>query len=137
MKTTDNFKKTIAAHLDGVAATDPLFAETLKKPNKNIDDCIIYILNEVKKSGCNGFTDDEVFGMAIHYYDEDNLDVGKAINMNVVVNHQVQLTPEEIAAAKEKAFEKAVTEQKEKMVKKPVKKVAAPEQSQDSLFGEL
>ncbi|MBP9481471.1 MAG: hypothetical protein KBF15_08460, partial [Parabacteroides sp.] len=38
------------------------------KPEKNIDDCVTYILNEVKKSGCNGFADDEIYSMAVHYY---------------------------------------------------------------------
>ena len=38
------------------------------KPTKNIDNCITYILNQVKKSGCCGFSDDEIFGMALHYY---------------------------------------------------------------------
>ncbi|MCW0484044.1 PcfK-like family protein [Gaoshiqia sediminis] len=90
MKSTDNFKKVIEAHLQHRASMDPLFAVTLKKENKNIDDCITYILNTVHKSGCNGFTDDEVFGMAAHYYDEDNIEVGKPINARVVVNHKVE-----------------------------------------------
>ena len=77
------------AHLEGLAAADPLFAETLKKPNKNIGDCTNYILNEVKKSGKQGFVDEEVFAMAVHYYDEDDIKPGKAINGTVVVNHSI------------------------------------------------
>jgi hypothetical protein len=30
-----------------------------------------------RKSSCNGFADDEIFRMAIHYYDEDTIEVGK------------------------------------------------------------
>lgn len=89
MKSTDNFKKVINDHLQGLAAKDKLFAETLKKPNKNIDDCINYILNEVQKSGCHGFADEEIFGMAVHYYDEDDLKPGKKVNAKVVVNHSI------------------------------------------------
>ncbi|HEY1025323.1 MAG TPA: PcfK-like family protein [Sphingobacteriaceae bacterium] len=89
MKSTEGFKNIINAHLQSVGESDPLFAETLKKPNKNIDDCITYILNSVQKSGCNGFADEEIFGMAVHYYDEDNIEVGKPINARVVVNHRV------------------------------------------------
>lgn len=90
MKSTDNFKKVIEAHLQHRASMDPLFAVSLQKENKNIDDCITYILNTVHNSGCNGFADDEIFGMAAHYYDEDKIEVGKPINSRVVVNHKVE-----------------------------------------------
>ena len=74
------------------------------KEGKNIDDCITYILNEVKKSGCNGFADDEIFSMALHYYDEDNIDVGNPVSCHVVVNHAVELTEEEKQEARNKAM---------------------------------
>lgn len=77
MKGTEQFKIVIQNHLNNLASSDQLFAETLKKTNKNIDDCITYIFNQVKASGCNGFADEEVFGMAVHYYDEDDIKVGK------------------------------------------------------------
>lgn len=89
MKATDSFTKTISDHLQQVAATDPLFAKSLEKPNKNIKECITYILNTVQKSGCNGFEDSEIFGMAIHYYDEDDIQPGKEVKAKVVVNHHV------------------------------------------------
>lgn len=91
MKTTDNFKKVIQNHLEQLAVNDSLFAETLKKKNKNIDDCITYILNQVKASGCSGFADDEIFEMAVHYYDEDDIKPGAKISSaNVVVNHSTK-----------------------------------------------
>ena len=43
MKATDPFKRTIQAYLEQYSTTDELFAESLKKPSKNIDDCITYI----------------------------------------------------------------------------------------------
>ena len=95
MKGTDHFKTAIQNHLNGLAAKDELFAETLKKPDKNIDDCITYILNQVKSSGCNGFADEEIFGMAVHYYDEDDINVGKPITGTVVVNHSTTKKPKE------------------------------------------
>ena len=75
-----------------------------KKENKNLDDCITFILNQVKASGCCGMTDDEVWSLAIHYYDEDNIDVGKPISCGVVVNHKVELTEEEKAQARKDAL---------------------------------
>lgn len=136
MKVSDNFKKVIVSHLDTMAASDPLFDVNYKNPKKNIDDCITYILNQVKQSGCNGFEDDEIFGMAIHYYDEENIEIGKPVNAKVVVNHHVQLTPEEIEAAKEKAMQSVVDEQKQKLTKKAAKP-SVPVQVQDNLFDGL
>jgi len=89
MKATDPFKEAIRQHLEQRAATDELFAVTFAKEGKNIDDCCTYILNKVHKSGCNGFADDEIFGMAVHYYDEDKIEVEKPVNARVVVNHSV------------------------------------------------
>lgn len=40
---------------------DELFAAKYGNPDKNIDDCVTYILNWVQKSGCNGFCDDEIY----------------------------------------------------------------------------
>ena len=80
MNGTESFKSTIQKYLDKRAQEDELFAETLKKENKNIDDCITYILNEVQQSGCNGFADEEIYNMVIHYYDEDYMQPGGAIS---------------------------------------------------------
>ena len=111
---------------------DPLFAPNLMKPNKNIEDCITYILNEVKKSGCNGFDDDEIYSMAVHFFDEDNIDIGKPLDCHVAVNHVVQLTDEEKAEARRKAIEQYQREQLAKMhshnerTKKAENKVVQP-----------
>ncbi len=65
---TDYFKITIQSYLEQRAQTDELFAPVYAKPNKNIDDCITYILNYVKQSGICGFADDEIYSLALHYY---------------------------------------------------------------------
>lgn len=118
MKSTDAFKNTISVYLTQYAKQDDLFAQTLQKEGKNIDDCITYILNTVQKSGCNGFADEEIFGMAIHYYDEDNIEVGKAISGKVVVNHRVEITEEEKAEIKQKAINDVLAEEKRKLTQK-------------------
>ena len=48
MKTTDHFKRTIQMYLEQRAAEDALFAKNYRNPAKNIDDCVIYILNYVQ-----------------------------------------------------------------------------------------
>lgn len=104
MKGTDHFKKTILMYLEQRAEEDQLFAKSFSNPAKNIDDCVTYILNYVKNSGCNGFTDGEIFGQAIHYFEENEIEVGKPTDCQVVVNHVVELTAEEKAEARQNAL---------------------------------
>ena len=105
MSGTEQFTRTIAEYLNLRAATDPLFAPNLAKPHKNIEDCITYILKQVQQSACNGFEDDEIYSMALHYYDEDDLEVGSPIACHVVVNHTIVLTEEEKAEARKQAIQ--------------------------------
>lgn len=134
MKGTNHFKNTIKVYLDQRAESDVLFSFQYSKPEKNIDDCVTYILNAVQKSGCNGFADEEIYSMAVHYYDEDNIEVGKAMNSRVVVNHVVQLTEEEKAEARQEAIRKLQNEAYNKM-KQPVKKAKKVQLNpQPSLF---
>ncbi|WP_291583763.1 PcfK-like family protein [Bacteroides sp.] len=123
------FKITIQSYLEQRAQTDELFAPVYAKPNKNIDDCITYIINYVKQSGINGFADDEIYSLALHYYDEDNIEVGKPINCNVVVNHAIVLTDEEKAQARQKAIQKVQDEAYTKM-KQPKSKPKAKQTEQ-------
>lgn len=89
MEVSNQFKAVIKAYLDDRASNDELFAATYAKPNKSLDECCNYILREVQKSGQNGFADEEIYGMAVHYYDEDDIKDVKPINARVVVNHHV------------------------------------------------
>jgi len=89
MKASKPFEKIISDYLESRGKSDSLFAETLKKSSKSIDQCINYIFSEVKKSGCNGFADEEIYAMAVHYYDEDDIEVGKPVQGKVVVNHSI------------------------------------------------
>lgn len=86
MATNNNsFQDTIKAYLDKRAAEDSLFAVTYAKENKSIDECISYIMGEILKasvniqSGVKGcqMDDDEVYSVAVHYYDEDDIKVSK------------------------------------------------------------
>ncbi|WP_252639676.1 PcfK-like family protein [Dysgonomonas mossii] len=86
MMTTNNnsFQDTIKAYLDKRAQEDPLFAVTYAKENKNIKDCCSYITGRAKKvqsGGCAVISHEEVFGWAVHYYDEDDIIVEKTSNV--------------------------------------------------------
>lgn len=115
MKGTDHFKRTIQMFLEQRAAEDALFAKNYRNPAKNIDDCVTYVLNYVKNSACNGFTDGEIYGQAIHYYDENEIEVGKPLNCHVAVNHIVELTAEEKAEARQKAIRQYQDEEVRKL----------------------
>lgn len=113
-KVSQSFKDTIKAYLDQRAQSDPLFASSYIKEGKSIEECCNFIIQEVQKMKVNGLSDDEVFGLAVHYYDEDDLGEIKASNCKVVVNHAVELTEEE----KEQARKDAIAQyQKEELAK--------------------
>ena len=134
-KATDYFKQTIQSYLQRRAQEDELFAPRYANPKKNIDDCITFILNYVKQSGCNGFADDEIYSLAMHYYDEDDIDIGKPLtNCKVVVNHTIVLTEEENAEARRQAMQKATDEASRKITQGKNKAKKTETAIQSSLF---
>ena len=121
-KATDYFKQTIQSYLQRRAQEDELFAPRYANPKKNIDDCITFILNYVKQSGCNGFADDDI-------------DIGKPLtNCKVVVNHTIVLTEEEKAEARRQAMQKATDEAYRKITQGKNKTKKAETATQSSLF---
>lgn len=132
-----NFRDTIREYLEQRAGADALFAASCAKEHKNLDDCITFILNYVQQSGCNGFTDAEIYSLAVHYYDEDDIDVGKPLDCRVVVNHTIVLTEEEQREAHEQALRKATEEAYAKITHKSKSQPAsnaANAANQQSLF---
>jgi len=101
-----------------------------------MEDCITYILNQVKNSGLQGFDDDEIYSLAVHYYVEEDIKPGTPVQCQVIVNHQVQLTEEEIAEQKQKAKEKVFSQETSRLrsvgriapAPKPVKAEDGPEE---------
>lgn len=75
--------------------------------------------------------------MAIHYYEESEIEVGNHINCQVVVNHTVELTEEEKEQARQDAINRLRDEEMAKM-RKPIqlKKTAEKKNQveQPSLF---
>lgn len=100
-------KQAIKSYLDNRAQTDELFAVAYAKPNKNIDECFKYIVGEAQKQGNAVYLpDDVVFGWAVHYYDEDNIEINDLpANTRVSAGASVELTEEEKEKAREEAVE--------------------------------
>lgn len=74
------------AKLKGMAGEDPVFAEKLANPKKSLQECIKFIQGEVfekyvkgakGESVCAMPSRDEIFGLAVHYYDEEVLTIRK------------------------------------------------------------
>ena len=100
MEKTKTPKQIIQSYLEERAKNDPLFASVYAKPNKNINECFDYILSEAKKRGnavC--MSDDEVFGLAVHYYDEDDIKVNKQTNYKAATS---QAPKSDVGAAPQK-----------------------------------
>lgn len=136
---TRAFNDTIKAYLEKRADNDALFAIRFANPSKSVEDCVTYIIKQVQKSGCNGFADDEIFGMAVHYWEESEIEVGNPLtNCQVVVNHTVELTEEEKEQARQDAINRLRDEEMAKMrrPKTTEKKTTEnnPQIAQPSLF---
>ena len=115
MRGTDHFKDCIKNYLDKRAQEDELFHTKYETTTRTIDDVVTYILNQVKASGCEGFSDDEIYSMAVHVIDEPTLEIGKPIKCNVVVNHHIELTEEEKAEQKALALKRFQDEELSKL----------------------
>ena len=114
-----SFKNTIKKYLERIAVIDDNFAKFYENsPSKSIDECCEYIVSQAKANGCAGYSDEEVFGWAIHYWEEADLKVESIGCQKVVVNHHVDLTEEEIDEARKAAIAKVQRDFEEKMTKK-------------------
>lgn len=110
-------KDVIKGYLDAKAKDDVLFAEMYKKPNKDINACWAYIVGMAKKRGnavC--MTDDEVYGLAVHYYCEDDLKsepIPKNFDCKLSTSEDADLSEED----KKRLRREAEAEFKEKVLK--------------------
>ena len=125
------FESAIKEYLDARAKEDVKFAEKYSNEKKSIEECCSFILGEMRKkakSGMYGATDAEVFGLAVHYYDEEDIKVEEDVRANVVINQEV--TEEEKAEAKrakEEEKKKRKAEGKPAMAEKRKTEPAKPE----------
>lgn len=89
-KDLNPFEVVLKTYLDKRAKEDELFAKSYAKEGKTIQKCAIFVITEAKKkafSTNNGrvaaLPDDEVYGLAVHYYDEDDIEIDKMPNEKV------------------------------------------------------
>jgi 4-alpha-glucanotransferase len=69
---TKYFEQAISRWLDKEKANDELFADQVKASGKTVEGCCNYIIQRVRESKQCGYSDDEIYGMARHFFDEDS-----------------------------------------------------------------
>lgn len=138
MASNESFKQAIKAYLDKRAEEDSLFAPKYANEKKSIDECCSYIMGEARKRGnAVAISDEEVYGMAVHYYDEDDIKINGCLPEKTSVSSSakpVELTEEDKKAARDKAIARLAEEQYQTLRKKNVRKKADDNVQQMSLF---
>lgn len=130
------FEKAIKTFLDDKAEKDPAFAEKYRTEKKSITDCCKFIIAEVKKS-CKGneaaCTDEYVYGLAMHYYDEENIKVpAKAPSCRVIVPGDMELSEEDKREAREEAMRRLKEQEVQEQIRKERQKQEAAEKKAET-----
>lgn len=124
---SEGFEKVIQEHLNTVAASSPAFAQRLARADKSLAECVGYCMFKAYEMKCPGMTSDEVFGNAVHYYEEDRIDdKGFDSFMKTMSNNSLAvmstahsfLTEEETDEIRSLAAEEAKKELHEEALKK-------------------
>lgn len=133
-------KTAIKQYLDNRAATDELFAAKYNNPKKSIQECCQYITGEAyarAEGGTAVISDEEVYGMAVHYYDEENIEIRKQPAGTKVPSKtaKVKLTKAEEEEARKKALSDIYEAERKRLLVKPKKtKKTKTEELQPMLF---
>ncbi len=86
MKPSEKFRTAIEDYLKDKALKDSLFAPAFAKASKSLEQCLHYIISEVKKTGECAFDASEIFSIAEKYYTDDAISAVKEIKCQVMVN---------------------------------------------------
>lgn len=134
-----NFQMAIKNYLDELSMIDQEFAERYNLPEKSLEQCCAFIISEMKKSALNGAmcaTDDEVYGIAVHYYLENEIKIDSCSvdSVKVVTNQYIDLTEEEKAEARQNAIREFQKEELQKLQNRKKQIVKKELQVEPSLF---
>ncbi|UUW11226.1 PcfK-like family protein [Flavobacterium plurextorum] len=90
MKGSKKFQTRIEDFLKEKSQSDSAFAPMLEKASKNVENCLKYIISEVKKTGECAFDDSEIFDMAVKYYTDDTIGNIPEIRCRVTTNQPTE-----------------------------------------------
>ncbi len=126
----------IGNYLKKRADTDPSVKNNLQKENKSLKECWDYVLGEVAKTmyrngnfGCAAGDDEDLYALAVHYYDEDEIKIAP-LPTNMKVETKMDKDKKEEKSAEPKPKE----EPKKEKVKRISKSKKDPVDGQISLF---
>lgn len=129
------FASAIKTYLDRRATEDKMFAESYANPKKSIAECCDFIVSEVRKQNRTVMTDDEVYGLAVHYYDEADpgrIDKGIASRAKIVVPELKEKDREQLRAEAISEYKTAcINELKEK--ERKIRELAANKRKEDKM----
>ena len=126
------FRKVIQSYLDEKAANDPAFAEKYGNKDKSIDECCKFIVKEVKKIAKGGYaacTDDYVYGLAVHYYDEADAKASGAPDCDILITMK-DLSDEDRAEARKEALRRLKNKYAEDTARSMAKQQKAKEKKE-------
>ena len=130
------FEKAIKEFLDDKAEKDEAFAKKYKSEKKNIADCCKFIIAEVKKSAKGNeaaCTDEYVYGLAMHYYDEENIKVpANAPSCSVVVPGDIKLSEADRTEAREEALRRLKEQEVQEQMRKERQRQEAAEKKAEA-----
>lgn len=109
----NTFEKIIKDYIESACKTDAVLAGKYEKSGKDIEGCCKYIKSQARKqaqNGCAVIADAEVFGWAVHYFDEemtapkDNVEckVGTTVNPDAVRAKVADTQKKAVSLANEK-----------------------------------
>lgn len=96
------FEQAIKTYLDKRADSDSLFAKRYPQKDKSVTDCCSYIISEARKKKQNTvvMSDDDVFCMAVHFFDEDSIKAPSAKVECSVASPVIEVPPTAIRKTK-------------------------------------
>lgn len=118
----------IGNYLKKRADTDHSVKNNLQKENKSLKECWDYVLGEVAKTmyrngnfGCAAGDDEDLYALAVHYYDEDDIKIEPLpTNMKVEAKMDEDKKEEKTAEIEPKEIQKEKVKRISKSKKDPV-----------------
>lgn len=145
-KVTPSFRRSIERMLNDRATRDQAFAAKFAEAidgGKSITECCEYIASEVFRRKITAITAQEVEGIAVHYFDEDDIRTrtfapapGGSVVITADEAEVASLSAEEVEEAKKEAKERFIRAEMEKMTSTTRKPAKTPKNSEKLPFVE-
>lgn len=123
IKSSNAVMDVVRNYMEERCASDPILAIKYADPNKSIEKALNFVASEVQKSGLTIMDSESVFGLILHYYDENLEDVP---NVNCKIAVAKELTDTEKEEAKAEAMELYKDEQLRELRRQSQPKATAP-----------